>query len=124
MLTTTWSPIPMQRSSVTWPTPSHSTSGSSMSAMVARSPATNAWYPRSSSSTAAWLIRPRVSLLLLSMLTTNQRGAVAETAIIHEAVKLGIGVYQPVADERTDLIFDLHPRLVRVQCKTAACYGD
>jgi hypothetical protein len=58
------------------------------------------------------------------MLTTNQLGAITETAITHEAVKLGIGVYRPLADERADLIFDLRPRLVRVQCKTARRYGD
>jgi len=51
------------------------------------------------------------------MLTTNQKGAVAETAIAHEAIKLGIGVYRPLCDERYDLIFDLGPTLVRVQCK-------
>jgi hypothetical protein len=28
------------------------------------------------------------------MLTTNQKGAAAETAIAHEAIKLGIGVYR------------------------------
>jgi hypothetical protein len=27
------------------------------------------------------------------VLTTNQKGAIAETAIAHEAIKLGIGVY-------------------------------
>lgn len=58
------------------------------------------------------------------MLTTNQKGAVAETAVVHEAIKLGIGVYKPIADERCDFIFDLHPRLVRVQCKWARRYGD
>jgi hypothetical protein len=58
------------------------------------------------------------------MLTTNQIGAVAESAIIHEAIKLGVGVYRSFADERADLILDLHPRLVRVQCKAAQSYGD
>ena len=48
------------------------------------------------------------------MLTTNQKGALAETAIAHEAIKLGIGVYRPLGDERCDLIFDLRPRLMRV----------
>ncbi len=47
-----------------------------------------------------------------------------ETRIAHEALKLGIAVWAAVADERSDFIFDLHPKLVRVQCKTAACYGD
>jgi hypothetical protein len=58
------------------------------------------------------------------MLTTNQKGAVAEMAIAAEAMKLGVGVYLSAADERADLIFDLRPRLIRVQCKWAACYGD
>ena len=58
------------------------------------------------------------------MLTTNQKGAAAETAIIHEAIKLGIGVYASIADERADLIFDLGSRLLRVQCKTASRRGD
>ena len=58
------------------------------------------------------------------MLTTNQKGAVAETAIAHEAIKLGIGVYKPYADERYDLIFDLRPQLARVQCKWASRDGD
>ena len=58
------------------------------------------------------------------MLTTNQKGAIAETAVALEAIKLGIGVYRPYADERYDLIFDLRPRLVRVQVKWARLYGD
>ena len=58
------------------------------------------------------------------MLTTNQKGAIAETAIAHEAIKLGIGVYRPLADERADFIFDLGSRLVRVQCKWATRYDD
>ena len=58
------------------------------------------------------------------VLSTNQKGAIAETAIIHTAVKLGIGVFRPVLDERYDLIFDLRPRLLRVQCKWAVRRGD
>jgi len=57
-------------------------------------------------------------------LTTNQIGAIAETAIIHEAVRLGVGVFASVMDERYDLILDLRPRLLRVQCKTAVVKGD
>jgi hypothetical protein len=49
---------------------------------------------------------------------------VAETAIAHEAVKLGIGVYRPLGDERCDLIFDIRSRLLRVQCKSAVCRGN
>ena len=59
------------------------------------------------------------------MLTTNQKGAIAETAIVHAATRLGIGVYKPVAEGgRCDLIFDLGRRLVRVQCKWAMRHGD
>ena len=61
---------------------------------------------------------------MLSVLTTNQKGALAEAAIAKEAVRLGIGVFTPVADERCDFIFDLRPRLVRVQCKSAPLIGD
>ena len=58
------------------------------------------------------------------MVTTDQNGAVAEAATAHEAIKLGIGVYRSYADARYDFIFDLHPRLVRVQCKWASRMGD
>ncbi len=61
---------------------------------------------------------------MLLELTTNQKGLVAETAIIHEAVKLGICVSQPLNDERYDLILDLPIGLVRVQCKWARRIGD
>ena len=58
-------------------------------------------------------------------LTTDQKGDVAETAIVHAAVKLGIGVLKPVTDgHRYDLIFDLGSRLLRVQCKWAPRIGD
>ena len=53
---------------------------------------------------------------LLSVLTTNQKGAVAEAAIAKEAIELGVGVFKPLADERYDFSFDLRPRLARVQC--------
>jgi PD-(D/E)XK nuclease superfamily protein len=58
------------------------------------------------------------------MLTTNQKGAIAEAAIAFEAVKLGVGVYRPLMDERYDFIFDMRSRLVRVQCKWASTRGD
>ena len=46
------------------------------------------------------------------MLTTDQKDAIAESAIAHEAIKLGIGVFKPLSDgERYDLILDLRPRL-------------
>ena len=36
----------------------------------------------------------------------------------------GVGVARPFDDERYDLILDLRPRLVRVQCKWACRIGD
>jgi hypothetical protein len=59
------------------------------------------------------------------VLTTDQKGAIAESAIVHAAIKLGIGVFKPLTDgERYDLILDLGPRLLRVQCKWAPLIGD
>ena len=62
--------------------------------------------------------------MLLSVLTTNQKGLIAETAIIAECVRLGVGVCRPLDDERYDLILDLRPRLLRVQCKWATRDSD
>jgi hypothetical protein len=57
-------------------------------------------------------------------LSTDQKGAIAESAIVHAAIKLGIGVYRPLSDgERCDLVFDLGERLARVQCKWASLHG-
>ena len=59
------------------------------------------------------------------MLSTNRKGAIAETAIAHHAVRLGIEVYRPVVEGgRYDLIFLIFDQLVRVQCKWAARSGD
>ena len=59
------------------------------------------------------------------MLTTDQKGAIAETAIVLAAVRLGVDVYRPLSDGgRYDLIFDVGERLLRIQCKTAAHHGD
>ena len=60
----------------------------------------------------------------LSWVTTDQKGAIAEACIAAEAIKLGIGVFRPLADERYDLIFDLRPKLIRVQCKWATRRGE
>jgi prevent-host-death family protein len=57
-------------------------------------------------------------------MNSNQKGALAETVIAAEAMKLGIGVMRPYGDERYDLIFDLRPKLLRVQCKWAPRRGD
>ena len=59
------------------------------------------------------------------MLTTDQKGNIAETAIVAAAVKLGVDVYRPVGEGgRYDMIFDLGERLARVQCKWASRHGD
>ena len=48
----------------------------------------------------------------------NHKGNVAETAITAAATKLGIPVLRPMVEHtRYDLVFDLGPRLLRVQCK-------
>ena len=49
------------------------------------------------------------------MLTPDQKGNIAEAAVVAAAVKLGIDVYKPVGEGgRYDLIFDLWPELVRM----------
>jgi hypothetical protein len=54
------------------------------------------------------------------VLSTNDKGNVAEAAVTYEATKLGIDVYRPVGEGgRYDLIFDLGDGFVRVQCKWA-----
>jgi hypothetical protein len=59
------------------------------------------------------------------VLTTNQKGAIAEAAIVNEAVRLGIGVWRPFADhERYDVILDVGAQLLRVQCKYAPRRGE
>jgi hypothetical protein len=59
------------------------------------------------------------------VLTTDQKGAIAEAAIALAAIKLGIDVYRPVAEGgRFDMIFVIDYRLLRVQCKWAPLYGD
>jgi hypothetical protein len=55
------------------------------------------------------------------MLTTDQKGAIAELAIISEALRLGVDVYKPCFEGgRYDLIFGIGPSLFRIQCKWAA----
>ena len=52
-------------------------------------------------------------------------GALAEAEIAAAAIRLGIGVLRPWSDgERYDLVFDLRPKLARVQCKTAVLKGS
>jgi hypothetical protein len=58
------------------------------------------------------------------MLTTNQKGFIVETAVLHECAKLHVPVAKPMDDQKYDLIFDLGEKLLRVQCKWAARIGD
>jgi hypothetical protein len=59
------------------------------------------------------------------MLTTDQKGAIAEMGFAWHATQLGVDVYKPVAEGgRFDLIFDFDGRLWRVQCKWARRVGD
>jgi prevent-host-death family protein len=56
---------------------------------------------------------------------TNHKGNVAEAAIAAAAIKLGVDVIKPLVEHtRYDLIFDLRPKLLRVQCKWAPLKGD
>ncbi len=76
------------------------------------------------------LIRTSVRVVL----TTDQKGNVAEMAVALAATKLGIVVFRPIGEgSRYDLIFDLGSRMLRVQCKwaprrdnalTVACYSN
>jgi prevent-host-death family protein len=55
----------------------------------------------------------------------NHKGNVAEAAIAAAAIKLGVDVVKPLVEHtRYDLIFDLRPQLLRVQCKWAPLKGD
>src|SRR4051795_7040983 len=48
------------------------------------------------------------------------KGAIAETAILHEATKHALVVYRPAVEHaRADMIFDTGDRLLRGQCKWA-----
>ncbi len=63
--------------------------------------------------------------ILAFMPSTDQKGAIAESAIVCAALKAGVGVWKPVSDgERYDLILDVNGRLLRVQCKWAPRRGD
>jgi hypothetical protein len=59
------------------------------------------------------------------VLSSNQKGAIAETAILHEATKHGIVVYRPAVEgARADMIFEVGTRLLRIQCKWARLVGQ
>src|SRR5487761_1093226 len=53
-------------------------------------------------------------------LTPSQKGAVAEAAITTAALELGLTVLRPLCEgRRYDIVIDLEPQLLRVQCKLA-----
>ena len=53
-------------------------------------------------------------------LTPSQKGAAAEAAITAAVIQLGLTVLRPLCEgRRYDLIVDLEPELLRVQCKLA-----
>lgn len=53
-------------------------------------------------------------------LTPSQKGAAAEAAITAAVIQLGLTVLRPLCEgRRYDLVVDLEPRLLRVQCKMA-----
>ena len=60
----------------------------------------------------------------MKVLSTNQKGAVAEAKIVAAAIQAGVGVSRPLYDDRYDLIFDVSGQLMRVQCKWARQLGD
>jgi prevent-host-death family protein len=55
------------------------------------------------------------------VLSTNQKGAIAETKIAAAATELGVPVLRPIVEHgRYDLAFELEDRMFRVQCKWGA----
>jgi hypothetical protein len=60
-----------------------------------------------------------------NVLTTDQKGTIAELAITRKALELGVDVYRPCfSGGRYDLIFGLESKLLRVQCKWAKVRND
>jgi hypothetical protein len=60
----------------------------------------------------------------MNHLTPSQKGAVAEAAITAMAIELGLTVLRPLCEgRRYDLVVDLEPELLRVQCKLARRVG-
>jgi len=57
-------------------------------------------------------------------LTPSQKGAVAEAAITAKVIQLGLTVLRPLCEgRRYDLVIDLEPQLLRIQCKLAQRLG-
>jgi hypothetical protein len=56
----------------------------------------------------------------MATLTPSQKGAVAEAHIAAAAIELGLTVLRPLCEgRRYDLVLDIEPALLRVQCKLA-----
>jgi PD-(D/E)XK endonuclease len=56
----------------------------------------------------------------MSELTPSQKGAAAEAAITAAVIELGLTVLRPLCEgRRYDIVIDLEPELLRVQCKLA-----
>ena len=56
----------------------------------------------------------------MDQLTPSQKGAVAEAGITSMVIQLGLTVLRPLCEgRRYDLVVDLEPDLLRVQCKLA-----
>jgi prevent-host-death family protein len=59
------------------------------------------------------------------VLSSNRKGAIAETAIAAAATKLGIPVLRPIVEHgRYDLAFEIGARILRVQCKWGGLSED
>jgi prevent-host-death family protein len=59
------------------------------------------------------------------VLSTNRKGAIAETKIAAAATELGIPVLRPIVEHsRYDLAFELGDRILRVQCKWGRLTDD
>jgi prevent-host-death family protein len=59
------------------------------------------------------------------VLSTNQKGGIAETAITAAAYKLDIPVLRPMVEHgRYDLAFEIGERILRVQCKWGGLSED
>jgi prevent-host-death family protein len=59
------------------------------------------------------------------VLSTNRKGAIAETAIAAAATKLGVSVLRPIVEHaRYDLAFEIGGRILRVQCKWGRLHDD
>jgi hypothetical protein len=59
------------------------------------------------------------------MLSTDQKGTIAELAITRRALELGVDVYRPCfSGGRYDLIFGMGADLLRIQCKWATVRND